>query len=88
MSKTGRYWIVVNGRRFCVEPLHERDQKENDVAFRNGGLDGKQVKNEARGGSISPEDSTITKENGFKRILVLPPGVSPEDGIRQLLESE
>lgn len=92
MSQTGRYWVVAKDkqgrlRKFCVEPLHERNQKEDDVAFRNGGLDGNSVKKEVKGGSISPEDSIITAENGFSKSIVLPPGVSPEDWIREQCEA-
>lgn len=89
MSLTGRYYIRKNGRTFCVEPIHERNQKQDDVAFRNGGISGNEVKHhgEARGGSILAEDSIITAENGYKNIVILPPGTSPNGYIEDLLNA-
>lgn len=86
MSKTGRYWVIKDGRKFCVEPIHERNQKQDDTAFTNGGLDGKQTKNKTLGGSIPLEESIITPENGFKTWTILPAGVSPDDWINEQLK--
>lgn len=87
MSDTGRYFIVdqATGRKFCVEPISERDQKVNGQVFTNGGLSGEAVKNVQRGGSIRPDESIITPEKGFKNIETLPPGVSPMDYVARRL---
>lgn len=85
MSLTGRYYIRKNGRTFCVEPIAERNQKIDDAAFKNGGISGDEVKNKHLGGSIREEDSIITPENGFKNIVMLPPGTSPNGYIEDLL---
>lgn len=82
MSTTGRYYIrdPKSGRLFCVEPLHDRNQKRDDLTWSNGGIDA------VRGGSISPDESVITPENGFRNITVLPPGISPQGYIEMLLD--
>lgn len=89
MADTGRYTVVVEGRTFVVEPIHERNQRGTDVAFTNGGISGEGVKGgAARGGSVPAEESIITPENGFTNIVTLPPGVSPMDGINAILRGE
>ncbi len=71
-NETGRFYIkdLATGRTFCVEPIHERDEKATDIAFTNGGTDGKAVKNKSKiqGGSVSEDESIITEENGFTNI--------------------
>lgn len=83
---TGRYYVVTkSGRKFCVEPIAERHQKIDGPAFTNGGISGEGVKVEkSLGGAIRPEDSIITKENGYNRIFTLPPGHSPNGFIEAL----
>jgi len=83
---SGRYQIVTkSGRKFTVEPIAERDQKIDDVQFRNGGISGDEVKTHKKtGGSVHPEDSIITPENGYKRIFTLPAGHSPNGFIEAL----
>lgn len=91
MSESGRYTIVdqATGRKFVVEPIHERNEKATDRTFSNGGIDGEAVKNKpSQGGSISPEESTITPENGFTNITTLPAGVSPLDWINEQLKND
>ena len=88
---SGRYYIKYpNGRTFCVEPIRERNQKEDDCAFTNGGTDGTTVKNksEIEGGSILREESIITKENGYKNIIELPKGTSPDYYIDKIVKGE
>lgn len=83
---TGRYMIVSKaGRKFMVEPIAERGQKIDGHAFTNGGISGDEVKNKQLGGSIREEDSVITEENGYKKIVTLPPGVSPNGFIEAIL---
>jgi hypothetical protein len=87
MSDTGRYHIsYLSGRKYTVEPIAERNQKEDDCVFYNGGYNGTAAKNKSsiKGGSIRAEDSTITAENGYKRWITLPPGHSPEGFIEAL----
>jgi hypothetical protein len=91
MSKTGRYTVVDlnSGRRFVVEPLHERNEKATDTTMTNGGVDGASVKNKSQvqGGSVSEDESIITPENGFMDIRYALAGVSPMDIIAQMLEN-
>lgn len=84
MSTTGRYFIRDwrTGRIFCIEPIHERNQKQDDLRWTNGGID------PVKGGSIRDEDSMITPENGYHNITYLPPGVSPEGYIEMLLQGQ
>jgi hypothetical protein len=84
MSTTGRYFYhdPASGRRFCVEPISERSQKQDDKIWSNGGID------QVRGGSIREDESIITAENGFTSITVLPPGVSPDAFIQALIRGE
>ena len=89
MPYSGRYFVkdLKTGRTFCVEPIHERNEKETDRVFTNGGYDGTSVKNksQSQGGSISEDESIITPENGFKNIVILPPGESPNGYIESIL---
>lgn len=90
MSTSGRYYIVdeKTGRKFCIEPLHSRNEKETDVTFTNGGICGNEVKGKpSNGGSIREEDSIITEENGFKDIVTVGPYVSPEGYIDYIIKN-
>lgn len=91
-QNTGRYYVIDHktGRKFCIEPISERDQRISDRTFTNGGTSGDAMKNKSSiaGGSIHEEDSIITEENEYKNIVTLPPGVSPEGYIEQLLRDE
>jgi len=84
MSTTGRYYIRdhKSGRIFCVEPINRRDQRLDDLAWSNGGID------PVRGGAIAEADSVITPENGFRNITYLPPGTSPDGYVDMLLRGE
>ncbi|HEX2190798.1 MAG TPA: hypothetical protein VHG51_17960 [Longimicrobiaceae bacterium] len=81
MSTTGRYYYRDrrSGRTFCIEPIADRTQKVDDLRWTNGGID------PVQGGAIREEESVITPENGFVNIAHLPPGVSPDGHIEQLL---
>lgn len=91
-EETGRYYVVDHktGRKFCIEPIADRDQRISDRTFTNGGSSGDAVKNKSAidGGSIHEEDSIISESNGFKNITVLPPGTSPEGFIEKLLNEK
>jgi hypothetical protein len=85
---TGRYYIVdqATGRKFCVEPISERNEKLTDKKMTNGGYDGTSEKNKSdpQGGSIHDADSIITTENGYTNITTLPAGTSPNGYIEWL----
>ena len=65
MSQTGRFWVVDHetGRRFCIEPISERDQPINTQEWDAGGAEC------VDGGAIRREGSIITEENGFRGII-------------------
>lgn len=81
-GETGRYWIrdLKTGRTFCVEPIHNRgDEQHADWDF-------KHKKPEL--GAVTEKESIIKKENGFKNIVTLPPGTSPDSYIDMLLRNQ
>jgi len=88
MSKTGRFYVTTKeGRTFCVEPIdnsssHHAEWGDVDPASKKlmTGTYGEKHK-----GAIHESESIITKENGFKNIVMLPPGTSPMGYIEQLL---
>lgn len=87
MSKTGRYYIVdeKTGRKFCVEPI-DNSNKPADW----GDLDPATKKltgnyGNKHKGSINDKESIILEENGFKNIVTLDAGQSPESYIDKLL---
>ncbi len=84
MSTTGRYFYhdPRTGRRFCIEPISERAQKQEEKTWTNGGID------QVRGGSIREDESIITAENGFTGITFLQPGVSPNAFIEGLIRAD
>jgi hypothetical protein len=87
---TGRYFIKYpNGRVFCVEPIRERNEKEDERKFTNGGTDGTSVKNKSQieGGSVAREDSIITAENGFINITEIGIGQNPQDYIDRIVNN-
>lgn len=61
---TGRYWILdlITGKKKCVEPIAERDQRTTDKEWEVGGAQ------QVDGGALRREDSIITPENGFVNI--------------------
>jgi len=74
MSDTGRFWVVDHktGRRFCVEPISERDQQVNTKEWDVGGAES------VDGGAIRREDSVITEENGFEEIVEIQGSIMSE----------
>lgn len=77
---------LKTGRKFCVEPLIEDGERKTwgDVNPATKEIEGHYGKKHI--GAIHREDSIITEENGFKNIIELPPGVSPDDYIQNLLD--
>ncbi len=88
MSDTGRYYIVdiKTGRKFCVEPLIEGDRtKWGDLNPATKQVEGDYGKKHI--GAIERKDTIITEENGFKNIVELEPGESPEGYVEKLLKN-
>lgn len=86
MSHTGRFYVVMNGRTFCVEPIDEsvgRGRNWGDVDPVTKKLTGSY--GEKYPGAVHPDDSIITEANGFKNIVELPAGVSPMGYIDMLI---
>lgn len=89
MSDTGRFFVTVGNRKFCVEPI------DNNVGKRKQWGDIDPVTKKTTGdygeksrGAIHEDDSIITTENGFKNIITLPGGVSPLGYIQDLIEKQ
>lgn len=82
---TGRFieTSVRTGKRYYVEAIGDPHidwgsviPGTNDLAVKKGWKKNK--------GSIEPEESLITAENGFKKITMLEPGISPHAYIDML----
>ena len=88
MSNTGRYYVKVDGRTFCVEPIDNTEGKSRkhwgDVNPSTKEVEGNYGNKYI--GAIHEDDSIITEENGYKDIITLEAGVSPEDYINKLLK--
>ena len=90
MSETGRYYIIKNGRKFCIEPI---DNSEGKSRKKHGDIDPVTKKlqgnyGDKHRGSIREEDSIITEDNGFKNIVTLGVGESPNAYIDNLITKE
>ena len=90
MSNTGRYYVTVQGRTFCVEPIDNTQGKG-----KTGWGDINPVTKKVEGnygnkylGAIHEDESIITKENGFDEIYTLKPGESPDSFINKLIRNE
>lgn len=89
MSDTGRYYItdLKTGRKFCIEPLLDGEHTNwGDLNPATKKVEGQY--GDKHIGAIDRKDTIITEENGFKDIIELEPGVSPEGYIEQLLKNE
>lgn len=88
-EENGRYYITdfKTGRKFCIEPIgngHAADWGDiNPATKKVEGNYGEKYR-----GSIDEKDSIITEENGFKNIVTLKPGESPDSYIQKLLRNE
>jgi hypothetical protein len=83
MNHTGRYFIksLKTGKVYCVEPIDDSPDRRiwGDFDPSTKKFTGKY--GEKYRGSIRSEESIITKENGFKNIRIIGPGISPENFI-------
>lgn len=89
MSDTGRFFVTVGKRTFCVEPIDNNVGKHKqwgDIDPASKKIEGNY--GEKYRGAIHEEDSIITEENGFKNIVMLEPGTSPMGFISELLAKE
>jgi len=88
MSNTGRYYVNVDGRTFCVEPIDNTLGKGRkhwgDVNPATKEVEGNYGNKYL--GAIHEDESIITEENGFENIHTLNPGESPDDFINRLLK--
>lgn len=88
MSKTGRYTVIdlKTGKQVIVEPVDNPKKKSRgwgDINPATKTIDGHY--GQGKGGSVSPEDSIITKKNGFNKIIETNAGESPTDIIDKIL---
>ena len=85
-SDTGRYFVVdaKTGRKFCVEPIGNDRNDWGDIDVVTKKLTGEYGKKHR--GSIDESNSVIKESNGFKNIITLGPGVSPQSYIDKLLK--
>lgn len=87
-AETGRFYVHSprTGRVYCVEPIEPRtmdSQKQwGDVNPATKKVEGDYGTKYT--GAIRPEDSIITKENGYDDIHFLDPGVSPLSYVEEL----
>lgn len=90
MSDTGRYYIIdkETGRKFCVEPIDnsKRPADWGDLDPVTKKITGKY--GQKHKGSVTEDESIINEENGFKNIVELEPGQSPESYIDNLLKKK
>ena len=86
-DETGRFIVksLKTGRTYFVETLDDGNRNDwgdlDPVTKKLIGSYGDKYK-----GSIKPEESLITEENGFEKIYTLDPGQSPLDYINRLDE--
>lgn len=86
-DETGRFIVksLRTGRTYYVETLDEGEMTDwgdlDPVTKKMTGAYGLKHK-----GSVRPEESLITKENGFEKIHTLGPGESPLDYINRIDE--
>lgn len=88
MNNTGRYYIVdfKTGRKFCIEPLLDGEHTNwGDLNPSTKKIEGSY--GEKYIGAIDRKDTIITENNGFKNIIELKPGESPDSYIQELLRN-
>lgn len=85
-EKNGRYYVTdfETGRKFCVEPIGDSHVVWGDINPATKEIEGNY--GDKYRGSIDEKDSIITDDNGFKNIVTLKPGESPNSYISKLLK--
>lgn len=87
MSDTGRHYYTYKGRTFCIEPIDNSGGKGklwgdlNPATKKMEGNYGSKNR-----GSVTEEESIITKENGFDDIHYSPVGSNPIGYIRSFMD--
>lgn len=83
-DESGRFIVhsTRTGKTYYVEPIEEKrvDTRWGSIDPASGNLMNKKGHDKYRG-AVDPEDSLITKENGFNNITLLGPGTSPHHAI-------
>ena len=88
-DETGRFIVksLKTGKTYYVEPIDNNNRSNwgdlDPVTKKMTGNYGSKYK-----GSIKPEESMITKENGFDKIYTLEPGESPLNFIERIENNE
>jgi hypothetical protein len=84
-DETGRFLITSSrtGKTYAVEPMGWNRVKWGSIDPATKELVNKKG-HQKYTGSIKPEDSLITEENGFKNVKILEPGVSPIKAIEAI----
>ena len=80
MSKTGRFYIKSkSGKTWCVEPIDDTPIHKiwGDVDPVTGKLTGEYGMKDNYRGSITSDESIITKENGYDNIYWTKEGQDP-----------
>lgn len=89
MSDTGRFFVKMNGRTFCVEPIDNSMGKGRrrfgDINPATGVIEGNY--GDKYIGSIHQDDSIITEKNGFTNITMCDENTNPIDIIRKLAKN-
>jgi hypothetical protein len=87
MSKSGRYTYtdLKTGRTFVVEPIGDSHETWGDVDPVTKKMTGSY--GEKYPGSIDKSESIITEENGFKNIMTIGPGISPQSYIEEFIKN-
>lgn len=85
-EENGRYYVddFKTGRRFCVEPIGNNHTVWGDINPATKVIEGNY--GDKYRGSIDEKDSIITEENGYKNIVTLGEGESPDSYINKLLK--
>lgn len=83
---TGRYVVVSyrTGKRYAVEPIDESPSRQiwGDVDPATKTIQGSY--GHKHHGSVHPKASMVTEANGFKNVVELGPGESPESYIERI----
>jgi len=88
-DETGRFIVksLITGKTYYIEPIDNNNRSNwgdlDPVTKKMTGNYGSKYK-----GSIKPEESMITKENGFDKIYTLEPGESPLNFIERIEKNE